>query len=263
MRAAALLLLVGACTGTIGEDGNEAAGGSEAEQMFASTVAPLLRSHCASCHEGAGSGPAFLGAAGGDDDYSALLANARVVGGFQASSALLLTKGSHAGVSWWTAEQQSTITAWLSAEAVGRGPGGVTDIMAAWAGCMTVADWNESRMGEWANKRTDQGATCGGCHADGEYGFHANPTSDIMFAQQRTQVGITSFFQVSAAGAKPSVAPSVDKLRSKCSGANLHPACAVDDQYVEYLQRFHKLTLARMEAGICGQPGYKNLTDPL
>jgi len=118
-------------------------------------------------------------------------------------------------------------------------------------------------MGEWANKRTDENATCGGCHADGEYTFHANPSSDVMFAQQRTQSGIGSFFQISAASGKPTVVPAYDKLRNKCAGGNLHPSAAVDDQYVDYLRRFHALTQAMLDAGLCGTPGYKTLTDPL
>jgi hypothetical protein len=230
--------------------------------MFNSTVQPLLRAQCVGCHEGAGVGPSFLGAGGAGDDYSALLANGRVVGGFDAG-ALLLTKGPHSGSAWWSTAQQSTITSWLAAEAAGKGPGGITDVMAVWASCMTLENWDDSGMGSWADKQTDQGSTCGGCHADGEYGFHANPANDVMFAQQRTQVGITSFFQVSAASATPSVVPAFDKLRNKVAGGNLHPASAVDDQYVEYLDRFYKLTHATMQAGLCGEPGYKNLMDPL
>ena len=61
---------------------------------------------------------------------------------------------------------------------------------------------------------------------------------------------------MSAAGQTPEVVATIDKLRSKCAGANLHPACAVDDQYVEYLQRFHALTRATMAAGLCKEPGY-------
>lgn len=261
MRAVILIVALAACTGTVGEEGG--GGESQSEQMFSSTVSPLLRGQCAACHEGAGSGPAFLGQAGAGDDYDALRANARIVGGFQPTTALLLTKGSHAGVAWWTASQQSTIESWLDAEAANQSAGGVTDILAVWASCMTLENWDDARMGMWADKPTDQNATCGGCHADGEYGFHANPASDVMFAQQRTQRGITSFFQVSAASATPSVVPAIDKLRNKCAGGNLHPACAVDDQYVEYLERFHALTRAMLDAGLCGEPGYKTLTDPL
>lgn len=258
MKAAFLIVALAACTGDIGEQ--QADMRSEGERMFNSTVQPMLRGQCVGCHEGAGVGPSFLGAPGATDDYTALLANGRVVGGLDAGTALLLTKGAHSGATWWTAQQQSTITSWFAAEAAATGPGGITDVMAVWASCMTLENWDESGMGNWADKQTDQGATCGGCHADGEYGFHANPTSDIMFAQQRTQIGIGSFFQVSAAGA---VVPAFDKLRNKVSGGNLHPSSAVDDQYVEYLDRFHKLTRAMMDAGLCGEPGYKTLTDPL
>jgi hypothetical protein len=253
-----MTLALAGCIGTIGEQEEDTR--SEGEKMFASTVQSMLRGQCAACHEGAGAGPAFLGASGATDDYEALTANGRVVGGYDAGTALLLTKGTHSGVTWWSSMQQSTITSWLGAEAGGHGPGEVTDVMAAWVGCMTLQNWDASGIGNWADKQTDQGATCGGCHADGEHGFHANPTGDIMFAQQRTSVGISSFFQVSGSG---TVTPAFDKLKNKISGGNLHPRAAVDDQYVEYLDRFFKLTRATMGAGLCNEPGYRNLTDPL
>jgi len=253
-----VVILLASCAGQIGEPEPGAAG----KATFSSNVAPLLRSQCAACHEANGAGPAFLGSDGGGDDYSALLANARVVGGFVPANALLLTKGPHAGASWWTGDQITKITDWLEEEAQDFDPSASMDLMAAWAGCMTIENWNDSKMGQWAQKQTDQGNACGGCHADGEYGFHANPTSTLMFAQQRTANGIASFFQVSAASSVPEVVPAIDKLRSKCSGANLHPACAVDDQYVEYLSRFHQLTRAMMESGVCDPPGYVDPTAP-
>jgi cytochrome c553 len=246
------VLLLASCTGQIGDSDPTKAGSA----TFNSKVDPMLRSQCASCHEANGAGPAFLGSDGSSDDYPALLANARVVGGFQPASALLLTKGPHAGASWWSADQISKITSWLTEEAEDYDPTAAGDIMAAWAGCMTLENWNDSKMAQWAQKQTYQGAACGGCHAEGEYGFHANPTNELMFDQQRSATGIGSFFQVSAATATPEVVPSFDKLRSKCSGANLHPGCAVDDQYVEYLDRFHKLTRSMMESGLCKEPGY-------
>lgn len=253
---------LGACSGVIGEDPT-AGEQTEAQRTFSSTVSPLLRGQCAACHEGATSGPPFIGQAGGDDDYSALRSNGRIVAGFD-DSAPLLTKGPHSGAQWWTASQAATITSWFALERDNTLPGDqVGDVMAVWAGCMTLDNWNDSMMGMWAAKQTDQGATCGGCHGEGEHGFHANPTSDIMFAQQRTQIGIDSFFQVSAAGAEPSVVPAFDKLRNKCGGGNLHPRCGVDDQYVAYLERFYELTLAVQHAGLCGEPGYKTLVDPL
>ncbi len=260
MKAAVLIVALGACSGNI--DGGGPAGGA-GESMFSSTVSPMLRTACAGCHEGAGAGPAFMGEAGGDDDYLQLLSNSRVVGNFNSASALLLTKGSHSGATWWDPGQQAKIAAWLDAELADFGDNGIPDVLAEWVGCMTIQNWNDSGIGEWANKETDQDATCGGCHSDGEYGFHANATSDTMFIQQRTSLGIGSFFQVSAAGVTPEVVPAAAKLRSKCSGANLHPSCAVDDEYVEYLDRFYKLTRATLAAGLCNPPGYKTLTDPI
>lgn len=256
MKAALFLVAtLGACSGTLDSGGG--GGGGEGERQFSSNVGPMLRTACAACHEAAGQGPAFLGDTGDSDDYLQVVSNSRVVGNFVPANALLLTKGSHSGVQWWSPDQESKITAWLVAEAEDFGEGGFPDVMAAWAGCMTLENWTDSRMGEWANKQTDQGATCGGCHNDGEYNFHANGTSETMFAQQRTALGITSFFQVSSAGPTPEVVPSQAKLRSKCIGANLHPGAAVDDEYVEYLDRFHQLTRATMAAGLCEPPGYK------
>jgi mono/diheme cytochrome c family protein len=264
MRAAAILLIgsLTGCAGMIGEE-DEGMEQTEGQKMFSSTVGPLLRTQCASCHEGAGSGPAFMGAGGEGDDYDALRSNARIVGSFDSSTALLLTKGAHAGVGWWSSAQSAKITDWINLEASTGIVAGDGDILAAWAGCMTLENWDDSMMGRWAGKVTDTGATCGGCHAAGEYGFFSSPTSDIMYAQQRTQKGIPSFFQVSAASATPTVVPALDKLRNKCAGGNLHPACAVDDQYVDYLKRYASLTNATMAAGLCDAPGYKTMTDPL
>jgi mono/diheme cytochrome c family protein len=262
MRAGALiagaLVALAGCTGLIDTNDGTA---REGEQRFSSSVSPMLRSACASCHEGASSGPAFLGEAGSDDDYLQVMSS-RILGNFDPTKALLLTKGAHSGVTWWTADQQSKITAWLELEARELNEGGSVDVMAEWAGCMTLTNWTESRMGDWAGKQTDQQSTCGGCHADGEYGFFANPTRETMFAQQRTQSGISSFFQVSVLGAKPEVVPAFAKLRSKCSGSQLHPGAAVDDEYVEYLDRFYHLTRAMLHAGVCEPAGYKPLTPP-
>lgn len=254
MKRGVLLLALAACTGQVGDE--EDMDGGAGAAAYAGKVSNMIHGQCASCHEAAGSGPAFLGAAGATDDYTAIVSNARVVGGFDPAKALVLTKGTHAGAQWWTADQTSAITNWLTVERENFDAGAATDLMAAWAGCFTMANWTDSKMAQWTAKQTDQGSTCGGCHAEGEYGFFANPTAQIMFDQNRTAEGIASFFQVSAAGAQPEVVASVDKLRSKCSGANLHPACAVDDQYVEYLQRFHALTRATMAAGTCPNTGY-------
>jgi hypothetical protein len=258
MKAGVLIggaLALAGCTGDI-DTGD---GGGEGAKRFASNVEPMLRSTCAGCHEGAAPGPAFLGESGAADDYLQVTSSSRVVGSFDPAKALLLTKGSHSGVTWWTADQQAKITDWLTVEAsdVGSGP---VDLMAQWAGCMTLANWTESRMGEWANKRTDQNSTCGGCHSDGEFGFFANATREVMFAQQRTPSGVSSFFQVSAATGVREVVPAFAKLRSKCSGAGLHPGAAVDDEYVEYLDRFYHLTHAMLGAGTCESSGYPTPT---
>jgi hypothetical protein len=254
--AGALAALAG-CSGLI--DTEET--GRQGAQQFASSVRPMLRSACASCHEAGGSGPAFLGAAGADDDYVQVMSSS-IVGSLEPASASLLTKGSHSGVTWWTADQQAKITSWLELEARELSEGGAADVMAEWAGCMTLENWNESRVYEWANKQTDQGSTCGGCHADGEGRFWASATRETMFAQQRTRSGITSFFQISATGATPEVVPAFAKLRSKCSGTGLHPGAAVDDEYVEYLDRFYQLTRAMLRAGVCEPPGYQTPMAP-
>jgi mono/diheme cytochrome c family protein len=260
MKAAALiagvLAALAGCSGLV-DTGEDEGGGGEGKARFTSNVQPMLRASCVGCHEGAGQGPSFLGSPGGDDDYTQVMSSARIVGDFDPTKALLLTKGSHSGITWWNADQSAKISGWLEVEAHDFGESGSVDVLAQWAGCMTLENWNESRMYEWANKQTDQNSTCGGCHGDGEAAFYANPTRETMFAQQRTATGITSFFQISAAGKEPEVVPAFAKLRSKVSGANLHPGAAVDDEYVEYLDRFYHLTRAMLYAGVCESPGYK------
>lgn len=264
MKAAALiagaLLALTGCTGLI--DTGEEESTREGAQKFSSSVRPMLRSACANCHEGASPvGPAFLGESGESDDYLQVMSSS-ILGNFDPMKASLLTKGPHSGATWWTSDQQSKITAWLEVEKREINQPGAVDVMAAWAGCMTLENWNESKVYEWANKQTDQNSTCGGCHADGEYGFFSNPARETMFEQLRTQQGISSLFQISAVTGKPEVVPAFGKLRSKCSGSGLHPGAAVDDEYVEYLDRFYELTRAMLEAGVCESPGYPAPTGP-
>jgi hypothetical protein len=261
-RGYVLVLGLTACVGTIEDEDHQGGTGGAGQATYAARVSSMMRSQCASCHEAAGAGPAFLGGGGAGDDYTALRSNARVLGGFEPASALVLTKGPHAGSTWWSAAQQAAIADWFEQEREGVQGGDTGDLMATWAGCMTIENWNDSKMALWAAKQTDQGNTCGGCHPSGEYGFHASPTSQTMFDQQRTAAGIASFFQVGAGAAGPEVVVSVDKLRNKCSGGNLHPGCAVDDQYVDYLRRFHELTRATLAAGLCDEPGYFDPTAP-
>src|SRR5687767_11457697 len=135
MKAIIAIALLTSCAGQVGEMEE----GAEGKSTFNSEVAPALRSQCAACHEAGGSGPPFMGTNGPTDDYTALLANSRIVGGFQPGAALLLTKGPHAGARWWDAEQIKSITDWLIEESEDFGPGGAVDILAAWAGCMTIA----------------------------------------------------------------------------------------------------------------------------
>jgi mono/diheme cytochrome c family protein len=144
-----LLVALAACTGTIGAEGDLEGGAGQA--AYAGKVASMMRSQCSACHESGGSGPAFLGSTGGDDDYTAILSNARIVGGFEPANALVLTKGTHSGAQWWNADQLAAITNWLVKEREDFGAGNVSDLMAAWAGCMTIENWNDSKMASTAS----------------------------------------------------------------------------------------------------------------
>ncbi|HEU5059928.1 MAG TPA: hypothetical protein VFU21_25530 [Kofleriaceae bacterium] len=132
------------------------------------------------------------------------------------------------------------------------------DLLAEWAGCMTLEQWEGSRMGAWANKPSSLGTICSDCHADGLAFFYANPASAQMFETNRYRRFVTGFFTVTTdeETGLPDIAPAWSKLVAKGEGQNNHPLYAVGpgERYFEYLEVFARATRDARTAGLCGPP---------
>ena len=255
---------------------------SVARQQYEADVEPLLASACQSCHVGALDAPTdlsynFLGPTPGDF-YVALTADSAIIGGFNPDLATLITKGEHDGgaARAWTDAEKATITEWLITEAEERDvplddgtdtpPGGTAtpttsrEALAQWAGCMSIDDWLQSQVFQWANKGSDRGQ-CESCHNQGAGGFFANDDENLMFEMNRYEIYITTFFTARPKNiANPSegyeVVLNEQKLRAKANTVG-HPAYNPDGgNQMQYLRDFYDLTMARMAAGTCGPAGF-------
>jgi hypothetical protein len=132
------------------------------------------------------------------------------------------------------------------------------DLLAQWAGCMSLARWEAARMGAWASKPSSLGTICSDCHGDGLAFFNASPSSDQMFATNRTQRFVTGFFMLTTdeeSGA-PDIAPAWAKLSAKGEGQNNHPLFAVGpgERYFQYLESFARATREARDLGDCDPP---------
>jgi len=236
-------------------------------------VSPILNASCAgsTCHEGTGSPSKFLGQTGTDDNYDAMIAQPAAHGGY-ADGAPVLSKvelGNHFGTSYTEAQSQA-ISDWLVAERTAAADGGTPppviavagDPLAEWSGCMTLGNWNQANMGNWADKQTNGDGPCSTCHNDGEYRFAANGNNETMFRQNRTSMYVISFVTVSTdALGNMEVVPALEKLRRMGNGTTLHPLYNVNENNQQFLDldEFVELTRKTMADGDCLAPGYLEL----
>ncbi len=249
-----------------------------AQQLFDTNVKPLLSS-CgdAACHGGTGTYPLkFLGT-DATTWYDTITAEQSLTGGFEPTLASLINKLAepHQTQPAWTDTQSAAITEWLLQERVDRNldpidpgtgdPPPPTDSVAAlaeWSGCMLKTNWDQAQMGEWANKRTNNGEQCSQCHDQGAYRFNTNNTNDTMFQMNQYQLFIISFFTVETElDGTVKVIPATDKIMRMGNGSTLHQRFNVDpnDQYFQYLQNFYDLTMATKAAGQCGPAQFPQL----
>jgi hypothetical protein len=252
-------------------------GSNQGLTEFNKSVSGMLRSNCATgCHEGAATDPAkFLGLDGANDDYSAIVSLASIHGNFSTTQASLITKldlagaAGHYGKQPWTADEKAKIQAWFDIEkaSIGTGtppatPGRVDTrtLLAEWAGCMDLANWNASNMGLWRNKGSGAGA-CGNCHSNGEFWINIATNSDTMFQMNKTEMFITGFFTAKMnADGTGEIIPAIDKLKRVGGGDPItrHPTfnTGANDQYILYLTDFYNKTKAARDAKTCAAPGF-------
>jgi hypothetical protein len=132
------------------------------------------------------------------------------------------------------------------------------DLIAQWAGCMSLERWESARMGAWASKPSSLGTICSDCHGDGLAFFNANGSSAQMFASNRTRRFVTGFFMLTTdeeTGA-PDIAPAWAKLSAKGEGQNNHPLFAVGpgERYFQSLEDFARATREARDLGDCDPP---------
>jgi hypothetical protein len=284
--AAAIAMILGsaACVGSLDtmplpDDEEEPPVETLGRQAFDQSVLAMVNGACASCHTGPiDSIPLrFLGSTGPSGYYAALTADVSVVGGFNPALANLLLKGEHDGgnARAWTDTEKDAIIEWILIEADERGielddgtPTGPTPLtprtsreaLAQWVGCMSIDDWNTSLVYQWAQKGSDRGQ-CQSCHNQGAGGFFANNNRTTMFEMNRFEIYVTSFFTAAPVSVTdPSqgyrVMLNEPKLRAKANAVG-HPAYNPDGgNQMQYLRNFYNLTMARLEAGDCGPPGF-------
>lgn len=242
--------------------------GGDAESLFTTTVAPIMRG-CAgapgACHVGNQAfPPPFLGTGPETEYYTALVGDVAANGNFQAANARLLLKleaGPHQGLNY-TPDQVATITAWLDAELLARNPDGTpppgVNLLAEFSGCMNLEDWEAANMGAWATKPSSD-SVCSACHGGGLSRFFANLDSTKMFEANKYEVFIGGFLAVGKdmITGEPAVVPAEARLVYIGSGeaGDIHPnfgTNAAQDPYFLSIVQFIQLTEARKVAGGCG-----------
>ena len=283
LALSSLLATLGACEGAgslpanMGNDTVDAGttvGGVNAREVFTQDVQGLLDAKCASCHV-EGNDPLnalkFMGGAG--SDYDLVVTYDSVHGGFNAGAASLLRKGAHSGSGWWTPEEEATISGWITAESDARELGGdqppligtpktSREALMQWSGCMNITDWQETNMGDWADKQAE-GTQCSSCHGDGLARFNTNADDTDMFLMNQYEAFIIGFVTVKLdpVTAAPQVIPAYEKLEAMGNGSTLHPTYnySPDNRNMQDLQNFYEKTKARVEAGNCAPAAFPQL----
>ncbi len=173
-----------------------------------------------------------------------------------ATAKLLINgQGGHYGVTF-TPEVVTGIQSWLTAEKDAVAAGGATTVgpLAAWSGCMELADFQAENVGgEWANKGTNQG-DCEQCHNLAGEGFLANDNNELTFINLTKDSSLLdAYFTIDQAGAVMINRPLLEQVGLGQEPFQTHPRFNVDNgNAMQALQRFYDLTKARQDAGQCG-----------
>jgi hypothetical protein len=291
----ASMAMFGACVGGIDmpSGGGGGGGGSGSnmqtpQELFNSTVSPLLQSECASCHVGPETSTTdmFLGQTNNATSYyNGIVNDAAVNGDWNPSAAQLLTKGTHEGPAW-TATQASTVQTWLLAEAQIRGTDGgsgggggsstnvddsATGAEEQLAACMSVSNalFHSTQAYEIANMVSSEG-NCYSCHNGGAGGAYWDIGSnyDTMWAKWQQEVFITGPYEASASSGTPTTYSMItassricDKGLEQQNGDGTHPAfdCNQTVDGVQPLQTLENYRLgleSLLGSGGCPAPAF-------
>jgi hypothetical protein len=172
---------------------------TEAKRLFDQTVFPTLTAKCSggACHSETAQGSTLTRfvATDASNGWETAINYTGLIGNFTTSAPILTrVEPGHKGVTYVQAEKDK-IVAWLAKEVELRNnqpstpvkPGVETlsqaadRVMSAFAGCMTLANFQTANMAQaWANLQSNQGP-CRVCHNNGESAFIVNTNANIAF----------------------------------------------------------------------------------
>jgi hypothetical protein len=194
-----------------GNDGNEngdnPSGGNltEAKRLFDDNVYSIINAKCSggACHSETAQGATLTRFVATDKvrgweiaaNYTALVGNFAPV----TAPILNIIKAGHKGMTYTPAEE-GKITEWLTAEVNTRNtgtpaqPAGETlsqaaeRVLSAFAGCMTIANFNTANMANaWGNLNAQNNQQCENCHGNGGEGFIASRDANAFFGVVSTK----------------------------------------------------------------------------
>ncbi len=171
-----------------------------AKKLFDDNVYSIMTLKCgaAACHAetGVGGTVSKFVAAEASRGWQVATNYTTVVGGYTTAAPVLtlIEAGNHKGITYDATEKEK-ITAWLAKELELRQGqpnqpqgGGETlsqaadRVMAKFAGCMTLTNFNAANMANaWGNLTAQNNQQCRDCHNNGGEGFTASDQASIMF----------------------------------------------------------------------------------
>jgi hypothetical protein len=267
-----------------GDDGNNngdnpaGANLTAAKALFDNNVYAIVNAKCSGggCHSETATGSTLTRFVATDKakGWQVAVNYVALVGNFVPSVAPILQYGSsnHKGVKFEAAEVQK-VTEWLTKEVELRNTTPTTPtpqagetlsqaaerVMAAFAGCMTIANFNAANMSEaWGNLTAQNNQQCENCHSNGSDGFIAVRQPQPFFTTVQTRkMHFLQYFTVElkngAAAAKviPNTVSFIGVGTNQAPHLE-HPTFnPTNNQGMTALNNFYNATMTAVQGGQC------------
>jgi hypothetical protein len=294
--ALSLALGLAACAGEISDDdstigtgsdtgppvgGGGGGGSATARVFFNANVYPIVAGACGAsgCHSSTTPGvnaPGYVNPTTPTQDTSAawttITGMASVVGAFTPSVPLLSIPTTTAHYATFTADQVTTITAWLALEASWRSDAGGSgstgvDYIAQWSGCMQYTDFMTANVATaFAQQVNTNEGYCKQCHVNGQAQsyFVATPSAQNMFTTITTyREYLSTFFTIDTTTNTVVVNTIPFKLAADGGTNGEHPNQwnALTNKGMTALTKFATLTTAHLNGTTAPPCGAPTLTD--
>ncbi|MDB4963903.1 MAG: hypothetical protein JWP01_3902 [Myxococcales bacterium] len=277
-----------------GNDNGDNPAGSDltaAKQLFDTGVFPVLEAKCSggACHAETAQGSTLTRFVATDPANGWTIATnyTALVGNYAASAAPILTKvkpGTHQGVTGYTPDEETKITAWLNKEVELRNgqpmqpttPGVETlsaateRVLSEFAGCMSLTNFKTANMAQaWGNLNANNNQQCENCHATGGEGFIATQQEALFYNVVSTKkYFFLQYLTVDLTGGAEMAKVIMNTVSFKGVSEGLdphreHPRFnAATNQGMTALKNFYDATMAR-KAIPAGMPGACDAPRPL